>query len=226
MSVETFAAAAQLRPEMAARWYPHVMAAADRYDFRAPLRLAMWIAQVGHESGGFRTLAENLNYSLTGIRKTWPGRFPSDASAAPYVRSAAKLANSVYADRMGNGDTASGDGWRFRGRGLIQITGRESYGKCGKALGIDLLSKPDLLTEEKYAALSAGWYWDSRGLSALADGGHLEKVTRRINGGTHGLADREARLKVALAALAGPGLTREARPLTVTSRPVPKPKRV
>lgn len=193
LTLESLATATGLNADAALRWYPHIQETAKRFDFQEPKRLAMWLAQCGHESGGFKRLVENLNYSAEGLTKTWPKRFPTLAAAQSYARQPEKIANRVYASRIGNGDEASGDGWRFRGRGLIQVTGRENYKACGAALGVDLLERPELLETERYAALSAGWFWDSRKLNAPADAGDIEAVTKKINGGTTGLADRKAR---------------------------------
>lgn len=201
LSIASLSTAASMTAADAARWLPHVGEAAARFDFTAPPRLAMWIAQCGHESLGFRTLVENLNYSAPALRTTWPTRFPTDSMAVEYARQPEKIANHVYANRMGNGPPASGDGWRFRGRGLIQLTGRDNYRTCGAALGVDLEAEPDLLATPRFAALSAGWFWQSRGLGLLADAGDILAVTKRINGGTHGLADRTARWQRAKTAL-------------------------
>lgn len=199
--VPAFAAATGLPPESAEQWLPHIEEAAERFRISTPARLAMFLAQVGHESQGFRRLTENLNYSDAGLCQTWPSRFPTLADAMPYHRQPERIANKVYANRMGNGDEESGDEWRYRGRGLIQLTGRDNYAACAEALGVDLLAYPDLLTDRAYAALSAGWYWQMRGLNPLADAGEIELVSRRINGGEHGLAERAALWKRARLAL-------------------------
>lgn len=204
LSVETFAAAAGLSPELAARWHPHVLEAAGRFGFLAPPRLAMWIAQCGHESQSFRRTEENLNYSAEALRRTWPIRFPSHVLAQQFTRKPEAIANYVYADRLGNGPEASGDGWRFRGRGLIQVTGRANYRACGTALAVDLEAAPELLATDYLAALSAGWFWDSRGLNVFADRGDVREVTHRINGGFHGIEDRTARWARAKTALGAP----------------------
>ena len=160
-----------------------------RFKIHSRLRESAFLAQVGHESGQLRTLVENLNYSAEGLIKTWPKRF-NLVSAASVARKPEQIANIVYASRMGNGPAVSGDGWRYRGRGLIQVTGWVNYQACGEALSLDLLIKPELLEQPAYAALSAAWFWSSNGLNELADAGHFEAITRRINGGLSGQADR------------------------------------
>jgi len=201
LGADLLADAASLAAPLSARWHPHVLEAAERFAFGSPARLAMWIAQCGHESGGFKRLVENLNYSADALRKTWAQRFPTDEVAQRYARQPERIANYVYADRIGNGSEASGDGWKYRGRGLIQITGRENYRACGAALGVDLEAEPDLLASDRWAALSAGWFWDVKKLGPPADAGNLELVTRRINGGLKGLEDRRERWERAKRAL-------------------------
>ena len=156
--------------------------------------MAAFIGQCSHESGGFRTLNENLNYSAQGLRNTWPSRFPDDATANAYARQPEKIANKVYGGRMGNGPEASGDGWRYHGRGLIQLTGKANYQAAGAALGVDLVANPDLAATPKYAALTAGWYWDTHKLNALADKQDNTAITKAINGSTLGLIDRQRRI--------------------------------
>lgn len=171
--------------------------AMSRFSITTPARQSTFLAQCAHESAGFSRFAENLNYSAAGLAATWPGRFRGadgqpNALALAYQRRPAVIANHVYANRMGNGDEESGDGWRFRGRGLLQITGRGMYQRCGDALGLPLLEQPDLLLQPEQAVLSAAWFWQSNGLNALADAGDFEAITRRINGGLNGLAERKA----------------------------------
>jgi putative chitinase len=147
-----------------------------------------------HESGGFKELKENLNYSAKGLMATWPSRFPDADTAEKFEHNPEKIANKVYAGRMGN--TEDGDGAKYIGRGLIQLTGKENYANCGNALGIDLLDNPDLLSTPKYAALSAGWFWNKKGLNAFADVDDIDTITKRINGGLIGLADRKAKIEM------------------------------
>jgi putative chitinase len=166
---------------------------ASKFGINTPLRVAHFLAQCGHESGGFRVTSENLNYSAKGLNGIFRKYFPTEASAAAYARNPQKIANKVYANRMANGNEASGDGFRFRGRGYIQLTGRDNYTQFGKAIGVDIPSNPDLVAS-KYALASAAWFWSKNGLNRLADGGATDavvtSVTRRVNGGTIGLADR------------------------------------
>lgn len=197
MTPNDLALAAGIAPDLAFRWYPHINEMADRFQVTGK-RLAMWIAQCGHESDSFTRLVENLNYSAPGLHRVWPKRFPTVADAVPYMRQPEKIANKVYANRMGNGDEGSGDGWRFRGRGLIQLTGRANYKACGGGLGVDLVGDPGLLSDPRWASLSAGWFWQTRKLNALSDAGDVEAVTRKINGGTTGLQDRLVRYDRAL----------------------------
>lgn len=186
----------------AAKWTPHIVVAATRFEFEKPARLAMWIAQCGHESQGFLKLVENMNYSATGLRKTWPTRFPNEVIAAKYARKPEKIANYVYADRMGNGDEQSGDGWRYRGRGLLQLTGKDAYQDCSDYFGVDFVAQPELLSQPNWAALSSGWIWAIfKGCNPLADDHDLVAVTKRINGGLKGLEDRRERWERAKAAL-------------------------
>ncbi len=184
------------RPE-AGVFISSLTSAISRFSITTPARQSAFLAQCAHESAGFSRFAENLNYSAAGLAATWPGRFRGadgqpNALALAYQRRPAVIANHVYANRMVNGDEESGDGWRFRGRGLLQITGRGMYQRCGDALGLPLLEQPDLLLRPEQAVLSAAWFWQSNGLNALADAGDFEAITRRINGGLNGLAERKA----------------------------------
>ena len=155
-------------------------------------RQASFIGQCQHESNNFRTLEENLHYSADGLMRTWPSRFPSADVAQQYANNPEKIANKVYAGRMGN--TEEGDGWKYHGRGVIQLTGRENYERCGTAISADLINQPQLLVEPHYAVLSAGWFWNKLGLNDLADAQEYGQMTRRINGGTLGLEDRIAKI--------------------------------
>jgi putative chitinase len=174
------------------RWAKPVAEAMARYGIDTPLRKAHFLAQIGHESGGFVYTVENLNYSAAALLKTWPSRF-TPATAEQMARKPEQIANHVYGGRMGN--TQPGDGWKYRGRGLIQLTGRSNY----KAAGFE--HNPELLEQPEGAAMSAGWFWSTNGLNALADRDDVLAVTKRINGGTHGLDDRRKRLQRAKAAL-------------------------
>ena len=166
---------------------------AAKFQINTPLRLAHFLAQCGHESGGFRATQENLNYSAKGLAGIFKKYFPTEAAAAPYARNPQKIANKVYGNRMGNGNEASGEGYKFRGRGYIQLTGKENYTAFGKAIGEDILSNPDKVAST-YALLSAAWFFSKNGLHKMADGGATDAVvtsiTKRVNGGTIGLPDR------------------------------------
>jgi putative chitinase len=166
---------------------------AAKFQINTPLRLAHFLAQCGHESGGFRVTQENLNYSAKGLMGIFKKYFPDAGTAAAYERKPEKIANRVYANRMANGSEASGDGYKFRGRGYIQLTGRDNYTQFGKAIGEDIASNPDKVSSQ-YALLSAAWFWSKNGLNKLADGGATDAVvtsiTKRVNGGTIGLPDR------------------------------------
>lgn len=165
--------------------------AMERFGISTPACQAAFIAQIAEESQGLTRIQENLNYSVQALRVVWPDHF-SPAIASTYARQPAKIANRAYANRMGNGDEASGDGWTFRGRGLIQITGRSMYLRCGAELGLPLVEQPDLLLVPANAAMSATWFWHENNLNAFADSGDFTEITKRINGGLSGLADRIA----------------------------------
>lgn len=166
----------------------------DDFDINTPLRISHFLAQTSHESADFTRLVENLNYSEKGLLSTF-GKYFTPGQAAQYARKPEKIASRVYANRLGNGNEQSGDGWKYRGRGAIQITGKANYLNCSRYLFNDevLLDTPDLLLEPKYAILSACWYWDINNLNKIADGNNMDLLTRRINGGLNGLEDRRAR---------------------------------
>ena len=173
-----------------------------RFNINTKNQQAMFIGQCSHECGNFRLLEENLNYRAETLMKLWPKRFPSLEFAKQYEKNPRKIANSVYANRMGNRDEASGDGYRFRGRGALQCTGHSTYFHAGKALGVDFVMQPDLVATPKYAALTAGWFWDTHKLNPPSDALDYTKVTKIINGGTIGLDDRIKHVQHALAVLA------------------------
>lgn len=164
----------------------------EKFQINTPLRLAHFLAQCDHESGGFKTTKENLNYSADGLKKTFSKYFP-DNLADSYAKQPEKIASRVYASRMGNGDEASKDGYTYRGRGYIQLTGKDNYRAFDKTVDDDILNNPDLVSD-KYALLSAAWFWNSKSLNALADKGSGDSVvtdiTKKVNGGTNGLDDR------------------------------------
>jgi len=183
----------------AAKWYTPLIDMFARYNINTTQRQASFIGQCQHESNNFRTLEENLHYSADGLMRTWPSRFPSPDVAQQFANNPEKIANKVYAGRMGN--TEEGDGWKYHGRGVIQLTGRDNYRNCGAALGMDLINHPELLAMPKGAALSAGWFWGKKGLNDLADIKDYETMTKRINGGTLGLEDRVSKINKALEVL-------------------------
>jgi len=181
------------------KWLAPLEETFAKYDISTPVRQACFIGQCAHESGNFKTLQENLNYSAEGLMKTWPSRFPTKEMADQYARNPAKIAGKVYNGRLGN--TSEEEASQFLGRGLIQLTGKENYANCGTALGIDFVGNPNFLIEPKYAALSAGWFWNKKGLNGLADASDIETMTKRINGGLIGLEDRKAKIAKTLTIL-------------------------
>lgn len=207
MTKDQFTRAASLSADLAARWYPHLVSTMAEFDISTPARQAAFIAQIGTESGGFKTLSESFNYSIAGLttfgnrltasqreqlgRRNGEGPLPVERQRA--------IANLAYGGRYGN--KAAGDGYKFRGRGLKQITFLDNYLACGRALGIDLISNPDLLLQDEYAARSAGWFWKANNCNSFADSGDFVGLTKRINGGINGLADRQERYVVAKKAL-------------------------
>jgi putative chitinase len=184
-----------------ADWVDALNETFSRFNINTKNQQAMFIGQCSHECGNFRLLEENLNYRAETLMKLWPKRFPSLEFAKQYEKNPRKIANSVYANRMGNRDEASGDGYRFRGRGALQCTGHSTYFHAGKALGVDFVMQPDFVATPKYAALTAGWFWDTHKLNPPADALDYQKVTRIINGGTIGLDDRIKHVQQALAVL-------------------------
>lgn len=185
-----------VRHALAVQWLPHIIESAHRYQIdTSPRRVAAWLATIAHESARLTRVVENLNYSAEGLARTWPARYADmtgqpNASARRIARRPEDIANLTYAGRMGNGTAGSGDGWRYRGRGLIQITGRANYESTSVALGEDFVSQPEQLEQPHYAALSAAEWWHRNGCNQLADTGDMAEVTRRVNGGLTGLDDR------------------------------------
>jgi len=178
--------------DVVARFTGPLQAELPKYAIVTAYRQAHFIAQVAHESGGFNHLVENLNYSAKALRTVFGKYFPTEDMAEQYARQPEMIANVVYADRMGNGNTESGDGWKYRGRGLIQLTGKDNYQKCSEFVGVDLLNEPDRLAQDATIAVAAAcWYWDSRNLNNYAEEDDIITITKRINGGLHGLQDRE-----------------------------------
>jgi putative chitinase len=191
-----------------AKWLDAVGATCVEFKIDTPQRIAGFLAQTSHESGGYTMLSENLNYKAATLAACWPNRFAVLGADKKPIKENGKLvptavansiagkpeliANLVYSSRMGNGPAESGEGWLYRGRGLKQLTGKFNYEKCGAALGIDLVANPDLLLEPIYAARSAGWFWKSNNLSDFADVGDIKGMTKKINGGYIGLEARQA----------------------------------
>jgi putative chitinase len=191
-----------------AKWLDAVGATCVEFKIDTPQRVAAFLAQTSHESGGYTMLSENLNYKAATLAACWPNRFAVLGPDKKPIKENGKLvptavansiagkpefiANLVYSSRMGNGPAESGEGWKFRGRGLKQLTGKDNYTRCGAALGVDLVGNPDLLLEPLYAARSAGWFWQANNLSAFADVGDIKGMTKKINGGYIGLEARQA----------------------------------
>lgn len=208
LTQDQLADAAGISTESARLWLAPVNAAGVAAVLNSPSRWAMWIAQCGHESGGFTRLVENLNYTPEGLMQTWPNRFSVEL-AQLMGRTATKaadqkaIANHVYGGRLGN-RPGTDDGYRYRGRGLLQVTFRANYMACGKHIDVDIEMDPDILgTDRRIACESTAWYWDSRAINGHSDVGDVDGATKKINGGHHGLADRKKRYGRALSALGG-----------------------
>ena len=185
------------------QWVDALNETFQRFNILTPLQQASFIGQCGHECGNFNTLEENLNYKAETLMKLWKTRFPTIEIANEYARNPKKIANKVYASRMGNRDESSGDGFRFRGRGCIQLTGHANYFHAGQACGEDFVMNPDLVATPKYAAMTAGWFWDTHKLNKFADIRDFTMMTKKINGGTIGLNDRIKHINHALEVLNG-----------------------
>ncbi len=185
-------------------WFSAMSLLFPRYDITSTQRIAGFIAQCGHESQNFKTLEENLNYSAEGLNKIFPKYFvKAGRDAQAYHRQPEKIANVVYASRMGNGDTASGEGYKFRGRGVIQLTGKDNYSRFAKHIGKSLDETIDYLKTKQGALESACWFWKTNGLNEIADTGDIVAMTKRINGGTIGLDDRKKHYVHAIEVLGG-----------------------
>jgi len=212
MRIELLQAAKIKNPE---KWLEAIQATCDRFEINTDKRIAAFLAQTAHESGGYTMLEENLNYSDVTMATVWPNRFAEMGPDKKPIKEGGKnkpnkfalalhrkpemIANVVYSNRMGNGTIESGEGWAYRGRGLKQLTGKDNYTRCSKGLGVDLVAQPELLLTPQYASLSAGWFWSANKLGDYADRDDFVGMTKKINGGTIGLADREARYKAVLA---------------------------
>lgn len=206
-SAEQLAAAVGCPLQVAARWAAPLQRAMTRCGITTRRRAAHFLAQIGHESAGLTRTEENLNYNARRLREVWPSRFSADA-AADYARQPERIANRVYAIRNGNGNETSGDGWRFRGRSPIQLTGRENYRHMAQLTGLPLVAMPALAAEVDEGALIAATWWQANGLNSLADSGDILAVSRRVNLGTinttrtpNGLQDRIDRTRRAVNAL-------------------------
>ena len=181
---------AQLISHNTAEWYQALINNLPQYEINTPERVAGFIAQCAHESGGFKRLKENLNYKWESLRRVFPKYFPTDDVAQEYAHKPEQIANRIYGSRMGNGDESSGDGFRYCGRGLIQLTGRNNYTKFAESIGMAVEEVPTLLETYDGAVKSACWFWSSNNLNQWADVGDILTMTKRINGGTIGLEDR------------------------------------
>lgn len=200
------------------KWLQPIIDTCVEFEINTPQRIAAFLAQTSHESGGYTMLTENLNYKAATLAACWPNRFAEmgsdkkpkkDAKGALIPTKVAQsiagkpelIANMVYSSRMGNGAPQTGEGWKFRGRGLKQLTGKDNYERCGRDLGVDLVSNPDLLLEPVYAARSAGWFWKVNKLSEYADNGDIKGMTKKINGGFIGLQQRQELYNKIMAAM-------------------------
>lgn len=179
-------------------WYEALCSICPKYGINTKKRLAAFISQCAHESGDFKFLSENFNYGAEGLMKTWPNRFPTLDIARSYQRNPQKIANAVYANRMGNGDAASGDGWRYIGRGLIQLTGKQNYQRFASSVKMEIEQVPEYLGTFKGAVESACFFWSMNSLNVEADAGDIKMMTKKINGGFHGLDDRTQRYNKAI----------------------------
>jgi len=180
------------------KWLKPLNDTFDKYQINTPTRQAAFIGQCGHESNNFKTLEENLHYSAGSLMRVWPSRFPDTATAEKYANNPELIANKVYGGRTDLGNTQDGDGWKFHGRGVVQLTGRANVTNCGEALGQPFAERPELLLQPEWACMSAGWFWNKKGLNALADSEDWSTMTKRINDGTLGLDDRINRIHKAM----------------------------
>ena len=214
MDASIITAGTGCRAIIAKDWLEAIQNACNKFGITSNDAMACFLANVGVESGSLTSFVENLNYSAIGLANTWPSRFAVNPKAKPYAPNLAALqlahkpqgiANNVYANRLGNGGVGSGDGWRFRGRGPIQITGHDNFARCGAAIGVDLIANPDALTLPDAGAASAAWFFADSGCTAAADAGDFARVVLLINGARPNDANggplREARRKAALAAI-------------------------
>jgi putative chitinase len=208
MSVLTLGQLKQMLPKnpYVADWHEALSQLLPDYEINTPQRIAAFVAQCAHESGNFMVLKENLNYRAATLRKIFPKYFPNDAIANDYatrLNKQAAIANRAYGNRMGNGDESSGDGWRFCGRGLIQLTGRNNYQAFADSLEMNINDVPEYLGTFEGAAQSACWFWETNNLNRFADKGDIKGLTRAINGGFIGLEDRVKHYNHALHVMGG-----------------------
>lgn len=199
--------------DVAEKWVDHFKQACEHYGIKSKNAIAAFLANVGVETGGLKTFVENLNYSAQGLANTWPSRYSvngrsgssPNSLALSIARKPMEIANNTYANRMGNGSVASGDGWKYRGRGAIQLTGKANYAEYTRQSGYDALNNPDILTEPKYIADSAAWFFKNSGCIPLADAGNFDSTVKRINGAAPNAANhgelRRKRYKDALAVM-------------------------
>ena len=213
-AIEQLVAAGVKEPD---KWLSAIQHTCSQFQISNERRIAGFLAQTAHESAGFTALTENLNYSADTMAVVWPNRFAEKGPDGKPIKENGKnkpnkfalalhrkpemIANVVYSARMGNGSIESGEGWKYRGRGLKQLTGKDNYARCGQALGIDLVGDPDLLLQPVYAARSAGWFWKANALSTFADAGDIKGMTKKINGGFIGLEQRQKLYDKVLAAI-------------------------
>lgn len=188
-------------PAMATKWCEQLNATMERFEINTPERICGFLSQVSHESAGFTATTEGLYYSAAALMRVWPQRFPTLEVAQSYEKKPEAIANRAYCDRMGNGSEASGDGWKYRGRGLIQLTGKSNYVDFSLSCDNEALTKPELVEHPQLAAESAGWFWNKYNLNQLADAKDVLAMTKRINGGTNGLAHRQQLYAGAVAVL-------------------------
>lgn len=184
-------------------WYEALCKILPDYEINTVPRVAAFLAQTAHESGGYKALRENLNYKAESLMRVWPRYFPDIATAQHYAHNQEAIANRAYANRMGNGDEASGDGWRYCGRGLIQLTGKSNYQAFAESIETPVEEIPEYLGTFEGAIQSGCWFWESNNLNQYADKGDILTMTKRINGGTLGLADRQKHYDHAIHVLQG-----------------------
>jgi putative chitinase len=196
LTIPDLIAAVRCTAEVAAEWIDPLSGAAFIYDINTPQRMAYWLATIAHESARLSKLEEDLNYSAGRLAQIWPGRFgPGKAEPRDYAHQPAKLASFVYANRMGNGPPETFDGWTYRGRGPIQLTGRDNYSAAAAGIHADIVRFPELVIEPPVGAMTAAWFWTTHGLNELADEDDFEGAVRRVNGGLTNYEDRQECLR-------------------------------